>query len=122
MPDKTGGALARSIARRVDDAVARSLLVHIAAAPVEIAGCFGLWLWHGRSTWVLVAARASPTLLALLDNPHGRTYVVYGNVYIAASLGSLWLVGGVRPGRWGVAGACLRPAGAALIVFGPRSA
>jgi small multidrug resistance family-3 protein len=67
-------------------------------------------------------SRFADALLALVDNPHGRTYAVYGSVYIAASLGSLWLVEGVRPGRWGVAGACLRPAGAALIVFGPRSA
>ena len=42
--------------------------------------------------------------------------------YIAASLVWLWLVEGARPDRWDAVGAAICLFGAALIVYGPRSA
>ena len=45
-----------------------------------------------------------------------------GGVYIAASLLWLWAIEGVRPDRWDLAGATICLAGAAIILFGPRSA
>lgn len=41
----------------------------------------------------------------------------YGRMYVAASL--LWLVEGVRPDRWDVAGGVICLAGAAVILLGP---
>jgi small multidrug resistance family-3 protein len=52
----------------------------------------------------------------------GRAYAAYGGVYIAASLMWLWLIEGARPDRWDVAGAIICLTGAAVILFGPRSA
>jgi len=52
----------------------------------------------------------------------GRAYAAYGGVYIVASLMWLWLVEGARPDRWDVAGAIICLTGAAVILFGPRSA
>ena len=52
----------------------------------------------------------------------GRAYAAYGGVYIAASLVWLWLVEGARPDRWDAVGAAICLFGAALIVYGPRSA
>jgi small multidrug resistance family-3 protein len=52
----------------------------------------------------------------------GRAYAAYGGVYIAASLGWLWMVEGARPDRWDLAGATLCLTGAAVILLGPRTA
>ncbi|MFN4194195.1 MAG: hypothetical protein ACK4FR_14810, partial [Tabrizicola sp.] len=51
-----------------------------------------------------------------------RTYAAYGGIYIAASLAWLWAAEGVRPDRWDVAGAAICLAGAAVILYGPRTA
>src|SRR3546814_12304462 len=59
----------------------------------------------------------------LADSPFaGRAYAAYGGVYIAASLGWLWIVEGVRPDRWDLTGAAVCLAGTAIILFGPRGA
>ena len=50
----------------------------------------------------------------------GRVYAAYGGVYIAASLGWLWLVEGRQPDRWDLVGAGVCLAGVAIILFGPR--
>ena len=62
-------------------------------------------------------------LLTLVDtNAAGRAYAAYGGIYIAASLGWLWLAEGVRPDRWDVAGAAICIVGASVILFAPRAA
>ncbi|TGV68314.1 hypothetical protein EN792_065705, partial [Mesorhizobium sp. M00.F.Ca.ET.149.01.1.1] len=43
-------------------------------------------------------------------------------IYVAASLGWLWLVEGVRPDRWDLAGAALCIVGASVILLAPRGA
>ena len=105
--------------------VAHVVLVYVAAALAEIAGCFAFWSWlrSGRSAWVLVPGVASlivfAWLLTRVDSPvAGRAYAAYGGVYIVASLAWLWMVEGVRPDRADVAGACLCLLGAAVILFG----
>jgi small multidrug resistance family-3 protein len=103
--------------------------VYIAAALAEIAGCFAFWSWLrlDRSVWWLVpgivALALFAWLLTLVESSHaGRAYAAYGGVYIAASLGWLWAVEGARPDRWDLIGASVCLAGAAVILFGPRSA
>jgi small multidrug resistance family-3 protein len=107
----------------------KTAFVYIAAAIAEIAGCFGFWSWmrHGKSPWLLPAAVASLVLFAWLltfveTDAAGRAYAAYGGVYIAVSLIWLWAIEGVQPDRWDMVGATLCAVGAAIILFGPRSA
>lgn len=100
---------------------------YVLAAMAEIAGCYAFWavVRLGKPLWWLVPGIISLALFAwlltLVDaNAAGRAYAAYGGVYIAASLSWLWLVEGVRPDRWDVAGVSLCLAGAAIILLGPR--
>jgi small multidrug resistance family-3 protein len=101
----------------------------MAAALAEIAGCFCFWAWWrvGKSAlWLgpgLLSLVLFAWLLAQVDSDAaGRTFAAYGGIYIAASLGWMWLAEGVRPDRWDLAGACICLAGASLILFAPRGA
>jgi small multidrug resistance family-3 protein len=104
-----------------------SVAAMIGAAIAEIAGCFAFWAWLRleKSAWWLVPGVASlllfAYLLTLIDAAAaGRAYAAYGGVYIAASLGWLWWIEGVRPDRWDLTGAAICLAGAAVILFGSR--
>ena len=97
------------------------------AALAEIAGCYAFWAWlrMGRSAWWALPGLASLVLFAwLLTLPAtqeaGRTYAVYGGIYITAALVWLWVAEGVRPDRWDLAGAALCLAGAAIIFSAPH--
>jgi small multidrug resistance family-3 protein len=102
--------------------------IYVAAALAEIAGCFAFWAWFrlGRSMLWLLPGMASLAvfgwLLALVPvEQAGRAYAVYGGIYIAASLGWLWAVEGLRPDRWDLIGAATCLTGAAIILWGPRA-
>lgn len=102
---------------------------YIGAALAEIAGCFAFWAWlrMGKPVWWLLPGMASLALFAwlltLVDTDHaGRTYAAYGGVYITAAIFWLWIIEGARPDRWDLIGAAICLAGAAIILFGPRSA
>ena len=104
-------------------------LIYITAALAEIAGCFSFWAWWRLAKsplWLapgIVSLALFGFLLALVDtNAAGRAYATYGGIYIAASLGWLWLAEGVRPGRWDFAGAALCILGASVILLAPRGA
>jgi len=105
----------------------RTGTVYVAAALAEIAGCYALWAWWrlGASVLWLVPGMASLVafgwLLALAPAEHaGRAFAAYGGVYIAASLGWLWLVEGLRLDRWDAFGARLCLVGAGVILLAPR--
>ena len=107
----------------------RALLIYVAAAVAEIAGCFAFWAWlrlH-QPVWWIIPGMASLALFAWLltfveASFAGRAYAAYGGVYIAASLAWLWAVEGSRPDRWDAIGAAVCLIGAAIILFGPRPA
>jgi small multidrug resistance family-3 protein len=104
-------------------------LIFAAAALAEIAGCFAFWMWLRleRSVWWIAPGLLALALFAYLLTlsgaaAAGRTYAAYGGIYIAASLGWLWAVEGMRPDRWDLLGAGICILGAATILFGPRTA
>lgn len=104
-------------------------LLYIAAALAEIGGCFSFWAWWrlDKSPLWLLPGLASlilfAWLLALVDSDAaGRAYATYGGIYIMASLGWMWMIEGVRPDRWDIAGAAICLCGASLILFAPRGA
>jgi len=106
----------------------QSVAFYVGAAITEIAGCFAFWAWLrlGRSPLWLVPGVVSLILFAFLltriDSAFaGRTFAAYGGVYIATSLAWLWVVEGQRPDRWDIIGGAVCLAGAAVILWGPRS-
>ncbi len=101
--------------------------VYVAAALAEIGGCFAFWsvLRQGAPAAWLVVGVASLLLFAWLltlveVEAAGRAYAAYGGVYVAASLGWLWAVEGVRPDRWDLTGSAICVVGAGIVLFGPR--
>ncbi|MDB6001286.1 MAG: YnfA family protein [Rhizobacter sp.] len=103
----------------------RTLLLYVATALAEIIGCYlpYLWLKEGRTAWLLLPAAFSLALFAWLLTLHataaGRVYAAYGGVYIGTALCWLWLVDGVRPTPWDVAGAAVALVGMGIIVMQP---
>lgn len=78
-------------------------------------GASALWLVPGVACLLLFA-----WLLTLVpqDVAAGRAYAAYGGIYIAATLGWLMLMEGVRPNSWDLAGVGLCLAGTAVILLG----
>jgi small multidrug resistance family-3 protein len=103
----------------------RISLLFAVTALAEILGCYLPWLVlrEGRSPLLLVPAAVSLALFAWLLTLHptaaGRTYAAYGGVYVAAALLWLWLVDGVTPTGWDLAGVGVALAGMAIIVLQP---
>jgi small multidrug resistance family-3 protein len=107
----------------------KSLPVYALAAVAEIGGCFAFWAWLklGRSPWWTLPGVISlivfAVLLARIDSAAaGRAYAAYGGIYILASMVWMRMVEGAKPDRWDLAGLCLCLAGAAVILWAPRSA
>ena len=107
--------------------VLQNYLFFVLAAVAEIAGCFAFWAWLrlNRSPVVIlpgvVSLIAFAWFLTRIDvNFAGRSYAVYGGIYICASLVWMALIEGQRPDLWDLSGGVLCLAGGALILFGPR--
>ncbi|MBB3141921.1 YnfA family protein [Halomonas organivorans] len=105
-----------------------TLLIYVAAALAEIAGCFSVWAWWrlGATALWLLPGLASLALFAWLlslssADYAGRAYAAYGGVYIVASLSWLWAVEHRLPDRWDLLGAALCLAGAGIILLAPRA-
>lgn len=105
----------------------RSTLLFILAAIAEIAGCFCFfmwlrlgkpWLWVVPGFLVLVVFAWLLTLIPA--ETAGRTYAIYGGIYIAVSLFWLWAVEGQRPDRFDLAGGAICIIGAVVILLTPR--
>jgi small multidrug resistance family-3 protein len=98
----------------------------VVTAVAEIIGCYLPFRWlHGRApAWVLVPAALSLSLFVWLLTLHptdaGRVYAAYGGVYVATALFWLWVVDGVRPHPWDVAGSAVAILGMGIIMFAPR--
>ncbi|WP_416050783.1 YnfA family protein [Cupriavidus basilensis] len=104
----------------------KTFVLYLITACAEILGCYFpyLWLRQGASAWLLVPGALSLALFAWLLSLHpdasGRVYAAYGGIYIAVAILWLWLVDGVKPSHWDLAGVAVAIAGMAMIVFQPR--
>lgn len=104
----------------------KTVPLYVLTALAEILGCYlpYLWLRQNGSPWLLVPGAVSLAVFAWLLTLHpdasGRVYAAYGGIYIAVAICWLWLVDGVRPSPWDIAGVTVAVAGMAIIVFQPR--
>jgi small multidrug resistance family-3 protein len=118
---KFGGAEVKAL-----EDILKTLLLFVGTAVAELVGCYlpYLWLRKEGSPWLLGPASLSLALFAWLLTFHptasGRVYAAYGGVYVAMAVLWLWVVDGVRPGRWDVLGAAVMLIGMAIIMFAPR--
>ena len=105
----------------------KTLLLFVLTAVAEIVGCYLPWLWlkQGGSAWLLLPAAVSLALFVWLLTLHpsasGRIYAAYGGIYISVALLWLWLVDGIKPSVWDMAGVAVCLLGAGLIAFQPRT-
>jgi small multidrug resistance family-3 protein len=105
-----------------------TFLLFLAAAVLEIGGCWLVWLaMRGGPAWFWLPAIVSLTLFGYLlsltgTESAGRAFAVYGGIYILGSVAFMTGVEGVRPDRWDLIGAGFALLGAAVIFWGPRGA
>jgi small multidrug resistance family-3 protein len=109
--------------------IARTLILFVATAIAEIAGCYlpYLWLRRGATPWLLVPAAVSLGAFAWLLSLHpalgaGRAYAAYGGVYVAVAVLWMWRIEGTEPDRWDCIGAAIALLGMSIIAFAPRPA
>jgi len=106
--------------------VVKTFALFAITAIAEIVGCYlpYLWLRQGKSAWLLVPAAialaAFAWLLSLHPTAAGRVYAAYGGIYIAVAILWLWIVDGIKPTGWDLAGSAIAMAGMAIIMFAPR--
>lgn len=99
----------------------------VATAVAEIVGCYlpYLWLRDRAPIWVLVPAAIALAIFVWLLTLHptaaGRVYAAYGGVYVATAIVWLWLIDGVRPTPWDIAGSLVAISGMAIIMLAPRA-
>lgn len=99
----------------------------ILTALTEIVGCYlpYLWLREDKSIWLLLPAAFSLAIFAWLLSLHptaaGRVYAAYGGVYIFVAILWLWVVDGVKPTAWDVAGSLVAILGMGIIMFAPKN-
>ncbi|MFJ7567868.1 YnfA family protein [Herminiimonas sp. NPDC097707] len=105
----------------------KTITLFVVTAIAEIVGCYlpYLWLRQAGSIWLLLPAALSLALFAWLLSLHpeasGRVYAAYGGIYVAVALGWLWLVDGIKPTNWDVAGVAFTFIGMGIIMFAPRA-
>ncbi|MCL9782258.1 YnfA family protein [Vibrio sp. S4M6] len=95
-------------------------------AIAEIIGCYlpYLWLNQNKSVWLLLPAALSLTvfswLLTLHPDDAGRTYAMYGGIYVVTAILWLWGIERVMPSRWDITGGLVILFGVAIIYFGNK--
>lgn len=104
----------------------KAVALYLITAIAEIVGCYlpYVWLKQQGSIWLLVPAAISlgafAWLLTLHEAASGRVYAAYGGVYISVAIIWLWLVDGIKPSAWDIAGVIVALSGMAIIIAQPR--
>lgn len=103
----------------------KTFILFVLTAFAEIIGCYlpYLVLKQHKPVWLLLPAvfslMAFVWLLTLHPAATGRVYAAYGGIYIAAALGWLAVVDGVKLTWWDVSGVAVVSLGALIIILQP---
>jgi small multidrug resistance family-3 protein len=105
----------------------KDISLFIIAAFFEIFGCFAFWSYvrlQKTAVWLLPGVISLMIFAYCLTKVEtefaGRTYAVYGGIYIVSSLVWLYFVEHITPDRWDMIGGAVCIAGALIILFMPR--
>ncbi|MGW6983578.1 YnfA family protein [Streptomyces sp. NPDC054932] len=107
--------------------IARSAALFTLAALLEIGGARLVrqgvrahrgWAWIGAGVIALGLYGFVATLQPQGD--FARVLATYGGIFVAGSLVRGVVADGYRPNRWDIAGALVRLAGMAVIMYAPR--
>ena len=105
-----------------------SVALFLMAGLLEIGGGYLIWQWlrEGRGVGVGLIGGVLLALygVAATYQPagFGRVYATYGGIFIVLSLLWGWVIDKQRPDAADIVGALLCVAGAAVIMYWPRSA
>jgi small multidrug resistance family-3 protein len=105
----------------------KTATLFLVTAIAEIVGCYlpYLWIKQDKSILLLIPAAISLSLFVWLLTLHptatGRVYAAYGGVYVFTAVLWLWLIDGIKPTVWDIAGALVVLVGMAIIMFAPKN-
>lgn len=100
------------------------VLGFISAAVFEIAGCWFMLKYlevreYGICFVAVTFLAAFALLVSIADvGAAGRTYAIYGGIYIATAFAFFWATESSSITRWDVVGVLMCIAGSAVIMFG----
>jgi small multidrug resistance family-3 protein len=107
--------------------VAKSVMLFVLAALLEIGGAWLVWqgVREDRGWWWMgfgVIALGAYGFVAAFqpDAQFGRVLAAYGGVFIAGSLAWGMVADGFRPDRWDITGAVVSLVGVGVIMYAPR--
>jgi len=105
----------------------KTVAIFLMTAIAEIVGCYlpYLWIKQDKSVLLLIPAAISLSLFVWLLTLHptatGRVYAAYGGVYVFTAVLWLWVIDGIKPTVWDIAGALVVLVGMAIIMFAPKN-
>lgn len=107
-------------------AIARSLVLFVAAGLCEIGGGYLVWQWwRTGASWVVGLLGAAVLFLYGIVPTYqpahfGRTYAAYGGIFVVLAILWGWGVDRIAPDRYDVVGGALCLAGVAVVMYWPR--
>ena len=107
-------------------AIARSLVLFVAAGLCEIGGGYLVWQWwRNGASWVVGLLGAAVLFLYGIVPTYqpahfGRVYAAYGGIFVVLAILWGWGVDRISPDRYDVVGGALCLSGVAVIMYWPR--
>ncbi|HEX8656837.1 MAG TPA: YnfA family protein [Hymenobacter sp.] len=108
-------------------AILKALGLFVLAGLFEIGGGYLVWQWlkAGKPVWWGVAGAGLLVLYGIVATwqltSFGKTYAVYGAIFILMSVAWAWCFDGFKPDRFDMIGGLVVLAGIGIILLWPRS-